>query len=140
MSAAAITPLLRKWRLRGARRRALATMAAGLVPAWRGRSVAAALAFLLAKRLIKSDLDIDDMATTIEAEDGFDLAQCRTVQARTLLLAGRADRFYTTALFHETVRLIPNSRLRLLDGRGHITVMRDPRFYREVTAFLTPQL
>ena len=79
-------------------------------------------------------------ATTIEAEDGFDLAQCRTVQARTLLLAGRADRFYTTALFHETVRLIPNSRLRLLDGRGHITVMRDPRFYREVTAFLTPQL
>lgn len=121
---------------RGSRRRALATMAAGLVPPRRGRAPAAAVAFLLGRRLIRSEQDTDDMATTIEAEDTFDLAHCPPVQARTLLLAGRDDRFYTPALFEETARLIPNARLRLFDGRGHVTVMRDPAFQREVTAFL----
>jgi pimeloyl-ACP methyl ester carboxylesterase len=122
---------------RGSRRRAIATMAAGLVPPRRGKPLAAAAAFLLAPRLIKTKQDIDDMATTIEAEDAFDLAQCPTVQAPTLLLAGRKDRFYTPTLFEETARLIPNARLHLFDGRGHITVMRDPGFQREVATFLT---
>jgi pimeloyl-ACP methyl ester carboxylesterase len=122
---------------RGSRRRALATMAAGLVPPRRGKTLAAAATFLLARRLIKTEQDVDDMATTIEAEDTFDLAHCPTVQASTLLLAGREDRFYTPALFEETARLIPNARLHLFDGRGHVTVMRDPGFEREVRTFLT---
>ena len=122
---------------RGSRRRALATLAAGLVPPWRGRTLAAAATFLLARRLIKTEQDLADMATTIEAEDAFNLANCPTVQASTLLLAGRQDRFYAPALFDETVRLIPNARLHLFAGRGHVTVMRDPGFQREVNTFLT---
>lgn len=121
---------------RGSRRRALATLAAGLVPPRRGRMLAGAAAFLLARRLIKTEQDVDDMATTIEAEDAFDLAQCPTVHASTLLLAGREDRFYTPALFEETARLIPNAQLHLFDERGHITVTRDPAFQREITTFL----
>jgi pimeloyl-ACP methyl ester carboxylesterase len=62
----------------------------------------------------------DDAATTIEAEDAFDLALCRApIRAPTLILAGREDRFYAPELFEETARLIPGSRLCLLDGRGH---------------------
>jgi pimeloyl-ACP methyl ester carboxylesterase len=54
------------------------------------------------------------MATTIEAEDGFDLSLCRApIKARTLILAGRDDRFYSPQLFKETARLIPDSELRL---------------------------
>lgn len=121
---------------RGARRRALATLAADLVPPWRGRAVAATAAFLLAGRLVDNDRDLDDMATTIEAEDGFDLAACAPVQAPTLLLAGRDDRFYPPELFGETAEIIANCRLRLFDGRGHITVARDRGFLPEITAFL----
>lgn len=76
------------------------------------------------------------MATTIEAEDEFDLGACPTIQAPTLILAGRDDRFYSEALFEETARLIPHSTLRVFAGRGHMTVMRDPRLRRELSAFL----
>jgi pimeloyl-ACP methyl ester carboxylesterase len=100
--------------------------------------VARLAGLLLGRRLIDNDQDLDDMATTIEAEDDFDLASCATVQAPTLLLAGRADRFYTPALFEETAALIPRCRLCLLPGRGHITVMKDPAFGSELTAFLGP--
>lgn len=121
---------------RGAPRRALATAVAGVVPPWRGRLPARVAALLLGGRLIDSPQDVLDMATTIEAEDTFDLARCPVVQAPTLLLAGRDDRFYTPALFEETAELIPTCRLRLLDGRGHITVTRDPAFHSEIAAFL----
>lgn len=121
---------------RGARRRAVATLAAGLVPPWRGRSAAAAAAFVVPPRLVGDAQGLDDMATTIEAEDGFDLARCAPVRASTLLLAGREDRVYTPTLFEETAKLILDCRLRLFDGRGHITVVRDPAFRREATAFL----
>jgi hypothetical protein len=40
--------------------------------------------------------DLADMATTIEAEDAFDLATCGSpIRAPTLILAGSADRFYS---------------------------------------------
>jgi pimeloyl-ACP methyl ester carboxylesterase len=119
----------------GATRQALAVMAAGLVPPHRGQLAAAVIAYALAPRLIGT-ADLDDMATTIEAEDGFDLAGCPPVEAATLILAGRDDRFYSPELFEETARLIPHSTLCLLEGRGHVTVMRDPRFGQELAAFL----
>jgi pimeloyl-ACP methyl ester carboxylesterase len=121
----------------GARRQAFAVMAAGLVPPRRGRTVAATAAWLLGPRLIPDVQGLDDMATTIEAEDEFDLARCRSpIQARTLMLAGLDDRFYSPGLFEETARLIPHSDLHVLDGRGHITVMTDRRFRAQLTGFL----
>ncbi len=122
----------------GAPRQALAVMAAGLVPPGHGQHVAAVAGWLLAPRVVKRQHDLDDMATTIEAEDGFDLSLCRApIKARTLILAGRDDRFYSPQLFKETARLIPDSDLRLFDGRGHITVMNDPGFRRALAGFLT---
>lgn len=122
---------------RGAPRRALATMAAGLVPQWRGRSVVATAAFLAPPRLIADEQGLADMATTIEAEDAFDLARCGPIPAPALLLAGDDDRFYTPALFEETARLLPNGRLTLFAGRGHVTVTQDPLFDGEVRSFLS---
>jgi pimeloyl-ACP methyl ester carboxylesterase len=121
----------------GARRQAFAVMATALVPPRRGRIAAGALAWLVGPRLISDTQGLDDMATTIESEDEFDLAKCHApIQAPTLILAGRNDRFYTPELFEETARLIPRSRLRLLEDRGHITVMNDRRFRAELTDFL----
>ena len=77
------------------------------------------------------------MATTIDAEDAFDLAICRSpIRAPTLILAGSEDRFYSPELFAETARLIPGSRLRVFEGRGHLTVARHPEWTREIERFI----
>jgi pimeloyl-ACP methyl ester carboxylesterase len=121
----------------GARRQAFAVMAAGLVPPRRGQLAAAAVGWLAGPRLMPDLQGLDDMATTIEAEDGFDLALCRTpIGAPTLILAGRDDRFYAPELFEETARLIPESRLELIGGRGHITLAKDRRFQAALREFL----
>jgi pimeloyl-ACP methyl ester carboxylesterase len=121
----------------GQHRRAAAIAAAGLVPPWRGKRAAAVAGWLLATRLVPNPEDWADMATTIEAEDGFDLAACPTpIGAPTLIIAGRDDRFYGPALFEETAQLIANSRLELITDRGHITVTRDRRFTPTLAAFL----
>jgi pimeloyl-ACP methyl ester carboxylesterase len=67
----------------------------------------------------------------------FDLADCRTITAPTLIIAGREDDFYGPELFEETARLIPGSELQLLADRGHVTVMGDRRARAALTAFLT---
>lgn len=121
----------------GATRRALAVMAAGLVPPRRGQLAAGILGYVLGPHLLGDAADLDEMATTIEAEDEFDLSSCPVIQAATLILAGREDRFYSPALFEETARLIPRSGLRLFDARGHVTVMQHPQFRRELSGFLT---
>jgi pimeloyl-ACP methyl ester carboxylesterase len=122
----------------GARRQAFAVMGAGLVPPRRGQIPAGVMAWLLGPLVIRDRHGLDDMATTIEAEDGFDLANCRArIQAPTLIVAGGDDRFYTRELFEETARLIPGSQLRVLEKRGHVTVMTDRRFRAALSEFLS---
>ncbi|HUA72472.1 MAG TPA: alpha/beta fold hydrolase [Solirubrobacteraceae bacterium] len=120
----------------GAARQALAVAAAELVPPWRGRHLAAAVAWTVGARWFRAE-DLNDMATTIEAEDEFDLARCPTIRSRTLLIAGGRDRFYEPELFEETARLIPGCRLSLHPGRGHITVTATPRTVAEALGFLS---
>jgi pimeloyl-ACP methyl ester carboxylesterase len=80
--------------------------------------------------------DLSDLATTIEAEDAFDLAASETVEARTLIVAGKRDRFYGRELLEETAQLIPRSTLRIIPRRGHVTVTAGRRFPAVVDGFL----
>jgi pimeloyl-ACP methyl ester carboxylesterase len=121
---------------RGAHRQAAAVMTAGLVPPGRGQHMAGAAAWLAAPKLIHSDRDAADMATTIEAEDDFDLAKLPTIKAPTLIVVGSEDRFYSPELFAETARLIPGSRLRTFEGRGHVTATMQKDWGREIVSFL----
>lgn len=122
---------------RGARRQALAVMMAALVPPKRGQIVGGALGWLAGPRLLAGGDDLADMATTIEAEDAFDLATCRSpIRSPTLILAGSEDRFYSQELFAETARLIPDSRLQVFEGRGHLTVAGHPEWPREIERFI----
>jgi pimeloyl-ACP methyl ester carboxylesterase len=79
---------------------------------------------------------LQDMATTIEAEDEFDLARLPSVQAPTLLVGGGRDRFYDSELFQQTARLIPGCVLKMHPERGHITVLSDPRAVAQIRGFL----
>ena len=122
---------------RGAHAQALAVMMTAVVPPWRGQLAAAAVARLAAPLVPYSADDLADMATTIEAEDAFDLAACRSpIRAPTLILAGGEDRWYSPELFAETARLIPDSRLRVFEGRGHVTVTRHPEWSSEIERFI----
>jgi pimeloyl-ACP methyl ester carboxylesterase len=121
---------------RGAQRQAAAVMTAGLVPPGRGRYAAGAAAWLAAPKIFHSDRDAADMATTIEAEDDFDLASLPTIEAPTLIVVGSEDRFYSRELFEETARLIPGSRLRVFEGRGHVTATMQKDWGREIASFL----
>ncbi len=120
----------------GAPRRAMAVLAAELVPPWRGRIPVALAALAYGPHVLDHPYDLDDMATTIEAEDTFDLAKCPTIRAPTLILAGANDRFYPQGLLQETAALIPGSELILLRGRGHITALSDKRFGAALERFL----
>jgi len=118
----------------GATRQALAVMAGALVPPAL-RLPAGCLGWLLAPRWF-SESGLQDMATTIEAEDAFDLARLPTVRAPTLLVGGGRDRFYDAALFAQTARLIPGCVLEIHPDRGHITVLSDPRAVAQIRGFL----
>jgi pimeloyl-ACP methyl ester carboxylesterase len=118
----------------GATRQALAVMAGALAPPAL-RLPAACLGWLLPPGLF-SESGLQDMATTIEAEDEFDLAPLPTVRAPTLLVGGGRDRFYDGELFEQTARLIPGCVLEMHPKRGHITVLSDPRAVAQIRGFL----
>lgn len=137
-----LSPATRRLQMRVARevragnpQHALAAMAVGVFFP-RGDSLARLLAPLLSPLLGRLG-DLGDLATTIEAEDRFDLARCgRAIAAPTLIAAGARDRFYPRPLLEETQRLIPGSLLRMAPRRGHLTALNDPRLMAAVGAFL----
>jgi pimeloyl-ACP methyl ester carboxylesterase len=106
----------------GARRQATAVMVGEFAP-----TPVAVVASLIGPLILREDETWDDLATTIEAEDDFDLARLGTITAPTLVVGGADDIFYSPALFEETAGLIPGSELVLLEGKGHIDALSDPR-------------
>jgi pimeloyl-ACP methyl ester carboxylesterase len=104
----------------GARRQATAVMVREFAPA-----PVAVVASLIGPLVMRSETSWDDLATTIEAEDDFDLARLDTIQAQTLVVCGRDDIFYPPELFEETARLIPGSELVMVEGKGHIDALSD---------------
>jgi pimeloyl-ACP methyl ester carboxylesterase len=116
-------------------RRALASAALGVfLPG--GQPLARLVAPLMTP-VAKRVGDLSDLATTIEAEDDFDLARCDgTITAPTLIVAGTRDRFYPQELLEETQRLIAGSVLHRVARRGHLTVMSNSHATAVVQGFL----
>ncbi len=96
------------------------------------------LGWAAAKTVIRTPGAAEDIAVTLEAEDGFDLAECeQRVEAKTLIVAGGRDRYYSPELFEHTAGLIPDSDLRVYEKRGHLGVLREQRAMSAIAAFLT---
>ncbi len=113
-------------------------LAAGLVPTRAGRAVAGAAGWLLGPKLVPDRQSWLDLATTIEAEDSFDLRTCSArIASPALIVAGAHDRFYGRDLFDETARLIPDARLLVVPRRGHITVLNDRTTKAALATFLS---
>ncbi len=122
----------------GRTRRAAAVLAGALVPPYCGRTVARGVAYGIAPIVLRDRQGLADMATTMEAEDGFDLGECASpILAPTLLVGGGRDRFYERWLFSETRLLIPDCTLRLVHDKGHLTVLGDPGVQALIARFLS---
>lgn len=125
-------------RLRADRiRSAVSLLGASLVPPGL-QTLTGGLAWAAASQVVAGPQAAADLAATLEAEDGFDLARCRrSITAKTLIIGGGRDRFYTPDLFTATARLIPGSHLRLFPRRGHSTVQGDRKARAAIAGFLT---
>ena len=78
-----------------------------------------------------------DLITTIRAEDAFNLRdRLAEIEAPTLVVGGDQDGFYSPELFRDTAALIPNGRLILYPGKGHMAATSDPRLMPDVLEFL----
>lgn len=120
---------------RGQTRAASALVVRSFAPRRLGAAFGA-VGWAVAHRLFPA-ASVGDLVATIHAEDAFDLARLAPIEARTLIVAGDRDAFYTRELFEETASLIPQSRLELIPDRGHISVQRDRRALDAIAAFLS---
>ncbi len=118
----------------GAFRQAIALLAADVVFPGPLELPAALAGWLLAPLL--SSEGLGDMATLIEAEDRFDLAELPAITAPTFLLAGGRDRYYGSELLAETAELIPNCKVEIHPRLGHVTVTMSPKAIAHVFGFL----
>src|SRR5262249_50821468 len=92
---------------------------------------------LLPAELLDRQRDPPDMLATIHAQCGVDVTrQLPEIAARTLVIAGARDRAFTRDLTERTAAGIPHAKLILYSSRGHVGTMFDPRFGRDVAAFL----
>ncbi|MGN6161190.1 MAG: alpha/beta fold hydrolase [Marmoricola sp.] len=139
------------WRLEGEARTSQAELAA-YIRAGRHRAAAAAMGvdaappgfrrvtrgvfWLVGSRVFPHTQVADDLATTLEAEDAFDLSRCPEIQAPTLIVGGGRDRWYTVEQFTRTAALIPGSRLHVEPRLGHLSVTTSPRVQATIAAFL----
>lgn len=121
----------------GRSRAAIAGVAGHLVP--RGfRTLARLVGAAAAHRLLTSPTAVPDLVATLDAEDEFDLARCaQPIRARTLIIGGQRDRFYSVDLFEETAKLIDNSELLIVPNRGHIGALGDKTAIARLTEFFT---
>jgi pimeloyl-ACP methyl ester carboxylesterase len=119
----------------GATRKAAAVFAADLMPPGVLELPAALAGWLLGPALLSAE-GLRDMATMAEAEDDFDLARLPTITAPTLLVGGGRDRYYGAELFEQTAALIPDCRLEIRPGLGHMTVTWHPRALARIRLFL----
>ncbi|WP_406266631.1 alpha/beta hydrolase [Nocardia sp. NBC_00881] len=79
-----------------------------------------------------------DTHAFLRAEDGFDLTdRLSEIQAPTLVVGGERDAAYSTANFRHTADGIPNSHLIIYPGASHMGTVKDSRFAKDVTHFLT---
>lgn len=123
----------------GKRTEAGTFMVTGLLPKLRFRWLARSVGFFAGRlgsgrhEYFRSDVLIEG-----DAEVAFDSREVLpTISVPVLLIAGDRDVYFPLDLVEETARLIPDCRLRIYEGKGHIGAMSDKRLPKDVLEFVS---
>jgi pimeloyl-ACP methyl ester carboxylesterase len=83
------------------------------------------------------DYPATDVLVEIEAELAFDSRPVLPdIASPVILLCGDRDRFFPRDVVEETARLIPDCRLVVYEGQGHMKVATSGRVVQDVLAFV----
>lgn len=79
----------------------------------------------------------NDMLATIDAEVAFDVTpQLGQIRSPCLLIAGGRDRAFPLSVVQSTAAAIPRCKLIVYPRCGHLGTLLNPRFGRDIAAFL----
>ncbi len=79
----------------------------------------------------------NDVMVEAEAELACDARDVLTsISVPVLLVCGDRDEGFSKEVYEETARLIPDCTLRMYEGLGHMGVVRDKRFTRDILDFV----
>lgn len=91
---------------------------------------------MLAPRIVVGSRD-PDLLVLLDAEDEFDLlTELAGIRARTLVLGGAHDRFYSAAMFGTTAAALPDAKLELDPRGGHLGIIGNRSLAIRILRFL----
>jgi len=118
---------------------AMATMLEGLAPRWVGAGFARLIGLLAGRFAFRHphpDFE-SDVLVEAEAEVACDARDVLPrISVPVLLVCGDEDVYFSGAVYRETARLIPDCRLRMYEGKGHVRVASDKRIGQDVLDFV----
>jgi len=117
-----------------------AAISAALFPDTRFPRLVACLNGLVAKftaSTVAHDFFAADILIEVEAEHRYDATEALTrITKRVLLIGGDEDFYFPIDLLHETAELIPDCRLKVYAGKGHIGAAIDKRLSTDIVEFV----
>lgn len=119
------------------RRAGAAAAMLGLQNPWlRGSWVLRLVAPVMGHVFYPAEYDRSDVLVATHAVNAPDLADLLpTITAPVLLVCGDKDHFASAALYEQTARLIPDARLIVYEGKGHLGTLSDPRLAPDILDF-----
>lgn len=80
----------------------------------------------------------NDLLIEAEAERSFDSRPILpTIRKPVLVLAGDQDQYFPKPILEETQRLVPDCRLRIYEGKTHLSAFSDPRVGEDILNFIS---
>ena len=114
------------------------TFAEYVLPGRRSRWARRALGPLIARSLLSGkSYPPADLQVELEAEIAYDARPVLPgIEAPVVLVTGDRDQFFPMDVVEETVRLIPDCTLVVLEGQGHVKAASNKRVAHDVLAFV----
>jgi len=109
----------------------------GLQNPWlRGSWILRLVSSVMGHVFYPAEYDRGDVLVAAQAVNDPDIADLLpTIAVPVLLVCGDKDHFSSAALYEQTARLIPDARLIVYSGKGHLAALSDPRLAPDILNF-----
>lgn len=115
---------------------AAASMVGVQFPQLRARWLVRLAATVIGRVSLPSEYDRKDVLAAAKAVNDSEVANIlHDISVPVLIVCGDSDHFASLELYEETARLIPNSRLAVYEGKGHLGTISDERLAWDILEF-----